>query len=82
MYCPEKLKLNKFKDVAIPSPRDFMARFGAHALPDAQFTGEEEAVDFENRKVELMHTAEEEMAYRSWLAEQERENAPAAENRE
>lgn len=72
MYCPEKLKLNKFKDVAIPSPRSYMERFGAHDMPISQYTGEDEPVNMENRKTELMHDAQEEMAYRSWLAEEER----------
>lgn len=28
MYCPDKLKLNKFRSVALPTPRQLFARFG------------------------------------------------------
>lgn len=75
MYCPEKLKLNKFKLVSLPKNRDYMTRLGFHEMPASQFTGEEDAVDFENRKVENIHTAQEELAYKQWLEEEERKKS-------
>lgn len=43
MYVPEKLKVNKFVDVQIPSNKDYFARLGRQALPDGQYTGDEAA---------------------------------------
>lgn len=43
MYCPKKLKLNKFVDVAIPKNSDFFARL-AGARPEAPsgaYTGDD-----------------------------------------
>lgn len=40
MFIPEKLKLNKFRDCAIPSNRDYFVRFGFQAPPAGSFTGE------------------------------------------
>lgn len=41
MYIPEKMKLNKFQDCAIPSNRDYFTRFGGAVVPDTQYTGDE-----------------------------------------
>lgn len=64
MYCPEKLKLNKFKGVKLPKNRDYMTRLGFHEMPASQFTGDDEAVDFENRKTETLNAAQYEMLMR------------------
>lgn len=41
MYIPEKMKVNKFEDVAIPSNKSFFARLGL-VSPDAlQYSGDE-----------------------------------------
>lgn len=41
MYIPEKLKVNKFADVRIPSNKDYFRRVGTQALPEGQYTGDE-----------------------------------------
>lgn len=43
MYCPEKLKLNKFRLVSIPKNRDFFARLGGTrpSVPSGAFTGDD-----------------------------------------
>lgn len=43
MYVPESLKLNRFKDVKIPSNKDYFQRLGRQALPEGQYTGEDPA---------------------------------------
>lgn len=43
MWCPESLKVNKFKEVAIPTPTEYVQRYGLRAAPDS-YTGEELAV--------------------------------------
>lgn len=52
MWIPEKLKLNKFKKVAIPSKAEYMARFGAieNSMP---MSGDVE-VEHQKRTTELM----------------------------
>lgn len=39
MYCPEKLKLNKVVQVAIPKPRDMFANFGLHDSSESSYSG-------------------------------------------
>lgn len=41
MYIPEKMKVNKFEDVAIPSNKSFFARLGAVAPESLQYSGDE-----------------------------------------
>lgn len=42
MYCPdEKMKINKFKLVAIPRNVAYVKRFGRVVAPANQFTGDE-----------------------------------------
>ena len=42
MYVPDdKLKVNKFRIVAIPRPIEFMARFGVANMPSSAFSGDE-----------------------------------------
>lgn len=41
MYCPEKLKLNKFVRVNIPSPAQIFGRFGVREIGSDKYTGEE-----------------------------------------
>lgn len=41
MFVPEKLKVNKFADVRIPSNKDYFQRVGVQALPEGQYTGDE-----------------------------------------
>ena len=41
MYIPEKLKLNKFRECAIPSNREYFQRFGMTVPPEGSFSGDE-----------------------------------------
>lgn len=41
MYIPEKMKVNKFEDVAIPSNKSFFARLGAVAPETLKYSGDE-----------------------------------------
>lgn len=44
MYIPEAFKLNKFKDVKIPSNKDYFGRVGLQSVGDpSQYTGDEPA---------------------------------------
>lgn len=52
MYCPDKLKLNKFKKVAIPSVRDLFRNSGLLNMPSNVYTGEEPAPVGSQRKLD------------------------------
>lgn len=41
MFVPDKLKLNKFKEVSIPENRDYFARYGFLRVPENAYSGEE-----------------------------------------
>lgn len=41
MYIPEKLKLNKFRQVDIPANRDYFARYGMLEVPASKYSGDE-----------------------------------------
>lgn len=43
MWCPESLKVNKFKEVAIPTPTEYVQRYGLRAAPDS-YSGDNLAV--------------------------------------
>ncbi len=44
MYFPdEKMKVNKFHDVAIPRNAEYFARFGYAVSPSCSYTGDEPA---------------------------------------
>lgn len=45
MYVNEKMKLNKFQQVNIPTNKDYFARAGKRMPDEAMFTGDE-PVDF------------------------------------
>lgn len=40
MLVPDKLKLNKFKQVHIPRPSQIVGRLGLHEMKDNSFTGD------------------------------------------
>lgn len=40
MYIPEKLKLNKFRQVDIPANKDYFARYGLVDVPASQYSGD------------------------------------------
>lgn len=41
MYVKEELKLNKFRDVSIPSGREYFMRYGYIQSPGNKYTGDE-----------------------------------------
>lgn len=43
MYIPDEMKLNKFRNCAIPSNREYFQRFGMATPPDGSYTGDETA---------------------------------------
>lgn len=69
MYVPEKLKLNKFRDVRIPSPAEYFGRFGEslNVAPE-RFSGDN-PISLDNRKISQL---EDMMAYDKYMSEQEK----------
>lgn len=59
MHVPEKLKLNKFKLVAIPKKSDYFKRYGLNDIPMP--TSEDEPVPQRGRKTENMRATEEDL---------------------
>lgn len=58
MYVPEKLKLNKFRAVRIPSKAEYMQRFGLVETKQ-EYTGDE--TYHQERKTEQMAQVERDM---------------------
>ena len=52
MFIPEKMKLNKFRDCAIPSNREYFQRLGFAVPAEGSFAGENEPVPMPMNKVE------------------------------
>lgn len=62
MLVPEKLKLNKFKLVKIPSNKDYFARVGLQSAgTPSQYTGDEMAV-LDQSKIDQIRAADAEYA--------------------
>lgn len=58
MYCPdEKMKINKFKLVAIPRNCEYMRRFGKQTTLNNQYTGEKRA-PIAGNKVDMLYQSE------------------------
>jgi len=59
MYVPEKLKLNKFRDVRIPTAAEYFRRFGQSLgeLPSGRFSGDE-SISMDNRKTIMLSDME------------------------
>lgn len=58
MYFPDdKMRVNRFKVVAIPRPCEYMRRFGATVAPSSMYSGEEFA-PLPRNKVDMMVDAE------------------------
>ena len=58
MFVPDdKLKVNKFRIVAIPRPIEFMTRFGVANMPSSAFSGDELA-PIPKDKVSMLADAE------------------------
>lgn len=89
MYVPEELKLNRFKDVKIPSNKDYFQRLGRQALPAGQYTGDEAAqmpsskidtvTQEEQRIFDEMRQAEEDAARAAAVAAKKAKQPSAAE---
>lgn len=43
MYIKDELKLNKFREVRIPSNAEYFARYGFTTSPDSQYSGDEDS---------------------------------------
>lgn len=43
MFVPDGMKVNKFKDVNIPSNKEYFGRFGFHDVKPDAYTGDEVA---------------------------------------
>lgn len=43
MFIPDEMKLNRFKEVSLPSARDFFRNNGVHSMPDNQYSGDDVA---------------------------------------
>lgn len=58
MYCPDdKMKINKFKLVAIPRNCEYMRRFGKQTSLSSQYSGDSAAPRSGN-KVDMLYQAE------------------------
>ena len=58
MYVPdEKMRINKYKPVAIPRPVEYMKRFGRSIAPSNLYTGDETA-QFPSNKVDMLADAD------------------------
>lgn len=71
MLIPDKLKLNRFRAVALPSNQDLYRRFGlsSGSVPSSQFSGDEEA-NFHQTKIDQI--AEADALNRDYLGDEER----------
>lgn len=49
MYIPEDLKVNRFKQVPIPSNREYFGRNNGKVLPDNLYTGDDVAIMPQNK---------------------------------
>lgn len=58
MYVPdEKMKINKFRIVAIPKPIEYMKRFGTADMPSSSYSGDEFA-PLPQSKVDMLADAD------------------------
>ena len=58
MYVPsDDMKINRFQQVAIPKPSEYMRRFGALRAPANQYTGDE-LVPPSGNKVDMLAYAD------------------------
>lgn len=76
MYIPEKLRNNKFRQVAIPKRRDLFARFGFATPSESLFAGDDEFIPSAGRKTDILADMD---AYDKMMA---REEAAAASKQE
>lgn len=69
MYCPEKLKLNKFKLVRIPKGIELFGRIGQIEADPSRYTGDGEALPFQQSKIDAI--AEADAEYNKYLNKEE-----------
>lgn len=60
MYCNDKLKLNKFREVRIPSNSEYFSRYGNGDPSAGSFTGDE-SIPFAQRKIDSIAQADAEL---------------------
>lgn len=80
MLLKEKTKLNKFRQVEIPTTKQlYMRGMPQITMPSGAYTGDNEQVpEIGNDKVRTLYTAEEYAKYEAMMAERERREAEAA----
>lgn len=49
MIIPKKMKLNQFKVVRIPENKDYFARYGASAMPESAYSGDNSSPMFADK---------------------------------
>lgn len=54
MFVPEKLKLNKFVEVAIPRNSVLLGRLGLHDTKPQSFTGDESDIPMMQSKLDML----------------------------
>lgn len=73
MNIPDKLKLNRFKVVNIPSNKDYFQRFGSRTMPESMYSGDEVA-PVASRKIDQIAAYD---AYDRMMQQKELEDARA-----
>lgn len=77
MYVPdEKMKINKFRIVAIPKPIEYMQRFGSAEMPSSSYSGDEYA-PLPKNKVDMLADAD---AYDAMMQKVELEKSKSDES--
>lgn len=59
MWCPDELKLNKFKKVRIPKNSDYFARFQGRfpSIPNGQYSGDASMPSMNMSKIDQLEFA-------------------------
>jgi len=73
MYVPEKLKLNKFQAVQLPTNRQIFSRFGLFTNPGTQYSGDERLPLHEN-KADMFSRFDAEDMYRKYSESRQNDN--------
>lgn len=62
MFVPEKLKLNAYKKVAIPRPKDVLSRYGFREMSSKAFSGDAESSPMVQSKLDAYREADAELS--------------------
>lgn len=58
MYCNPKMKLNKFREVAIPRNREYFARLGQLEAHSSLYSDDGEQIPIQGNKVDVIAAQE------------------------